>query len=269
MATALTQNGVVLGTRPPDAAVDGYRACSVAFFPSAKYMGPAHHETHASRLYHFLEDPEKPAIFTDTAGARSGTLNMEDPVVTTHSSAVSLSHAVFTWCKRVHDHPTDPTRGPLNRTEKQCLVSDIITWEASPQSSGNNNTRRRKHFRAARSSGATTSTPQAALPRTAAMPRTATGGVRVKLLSLPAHQGQSLAESLPSKLTAMPSVPAASSAVTRGVTAWFVLPDGEVFDDPAEAEAVMKLKGLSKVKIVSTLDDARTWYLGKGQSVAL
>ncbi|KAJ7441890.1 hypothetical protein FB451DRAFT_1298343 [Mycena latifolia] len=207
-------------------------------------MGPAHHETHASRLYHFLEDPEKPAIFTDTAGARSGTLNMEDPVVTTHSSAVSLSHAVFTWCKRVHDHPTDPTRGPLNRTEKQCLVSDIITWEASPHIS-----------RAARSSGATTSTPQAALPRTAAMPRTATG--------------QSLAESLPSKLTAMPSVPAASSAVTRGVTAWFVLPDGEVFDDPAEAEAVMKLKGLSKVKIVSTLDDARTWYLGKGQSVAL
>ncbi|KAJ7469199.1 hypothetical protein FB451DRAFT_1177188 [Mycena latifolia] len=81
----------------------------------------------------------------------------------------------------------------------------------------------------------------------------------VPALSRPAFALE--ASALPPDIKTPPSASTAPAA--SGVTAWFVLEDGQVFDDATEAEAFMKLKGVSKIKIVPSLDDARAWYLGR------
>ncbi|KAJ6457467.1 hypothetical protein DFH09DRAFT_1349650 [Mycena vulgaris] len=57
---------------------------------------------------------------------------------------------------------------------------------------------------------------------------------------------------------------AAPDAVRKrktGDTAWFVLSNGEIFTDSAAAESEMHRRGLARLKIVSSLEEARQWLL--------
>ncbi|KAJ7450110.1 hypothetical protein FB451DRAFT_1186885 [Mycena latifolia] len=265
---ALTQNGAVLGTCPPHAPDDGYRACSVAFYPSAQYQGPADDEPHTSTTYHFLENTDCPAIFSDatyttptSTAARTGAIGVEDPVMTMHLSVADVSHAVFTWCRRVHNHPITPARRTSKRKRGERQVPDILTWQAFPtlaHSQGDAPKSKRAPKPPARPSRAIT-LKRLNPPSTISRSRVKALLPLVPALSRPAVPLE--ASALPPDIKTPPS--ASTAPATSGVTAWFVLEDGQVSDDAAEAEAFVKLKGVSKIKIVPSLDDARAWYLGR------
>ncbi|KAJ7459011.1 hypothetical protein FB451DRAFT_1182597 [Mycena latifolia] len=260
----LAQNGVVLGTCPPHEQDDGYRACSVAFYPSTKYQGPTNEGAGPPTTYHFLENIDCPAIFSDSpyptptsAGMRTGTVGVEEPVLTVHSTIADVSHAVYTWCKRAHSHPVSLSRRTSRRALAEHQVTDILTWQAIPHPQGDSRKRKRAHTPPLRSSRAITSTP--------------TRSRITSLLPMPFARAPSLptAPSAPSTPSLdIKTPPSASTApAMSGATAWFVLQDGQVFDNAAEAEACMKLQGVSKIKIVPSLDDARAWYLARAREL--
>ncbi|KAJ7112824.1 hypothetical protein C8R43DRAFT_1138742 [Mycena crocata] len=50
----LVPNGSVPGIRAPDDPDVHYRACAPALLPDTTYKGPAAHEKHRSKRYHFV-----------------------------------------------------------------------------------------------------------------------------------------------------------------------------------------------------------------------
>ncbi|KAJ7178240.1 hypothetical protein C8R46DRAFT_1212936 [Mycena filopes] len=122
-------NGRVHGIRPADAQDKGYKACFVALYPGGKFAGPEVHDTDGRRHYYFIHDPQRPGVFTDSAGYKEYTKDWKTrPKVKKHDNARSVAGDVYAWCRQQHNHAVDPGQRAALLPDSSPALDKIIQW---------------------------------------------------------------------------------------------------------------------------------------------
>ncbi|KAJ7153743.1 hypothetical protein C8R46DRAFT_1228037 [Mycena filopes] len=126
------QNGCVHGSPPNGAHDHGYRACSVPFHPGFRYNLLAH-ERNRQRLYYFVKNKEHPGVFTNAADYQLFTEGWTSPVtVKSYSGLRALSHAIYRWCRRLHNHEVAPADHAALASNPSPSLDNILDYRKDP-----------------------------------------------------------------------------------------------------------------------------------------
>ncbi|KAJ7119201.1 hypothetical protein C8R43DRAFT_960134 [Mycena crocata] len=127
------RNGSVSGIRARDNPDLLYRACSFPFFPAKNFRGLAEHDRHKSCQYYFVTSV---GTYTNTTGAAIGKKQQDRPEVLTAPTARGISHMIFDWCKKTHNHPLWPGTVTPRQTQDEwdaMTTFDFISYVALPK----------------------------------------------------------------------------------------------------------------------------------------